>query len=185
MTKDATAFALGFTSWTLLEYGIHGVLSHRWRTPAAAMHASHHADPRAVFTPPVAWLPALGVVTAASVLVLGRRSGLAFALGTLAGFARYERFHYRIHFDEPRNDRERALFAHHMSHHYRDRRRAHGVTTRAWDRVFGTMPAEGAPQRKMRGASNFRDVYSWRGSFKSVRDAKARYEASTQSRDAG
>ena len=50
--------------------------------------------------------------------------------------------HWRIHFRAPRNARERRLRAHHLAHHYCDARNYHGVTTRFWDRVLGTLPAD-------------------------------------------
>ena len=34
--------ALGFASWGLLEYAIHGFLSHRLRTPVSPIHWGHH-----------------------------------------------------------------------------------------------------------------------------------------------
>lgn len=172
--RDLAWFAAGNASWPLIEYGIHGVLSHRLRTPVGAMHARHHEDPRAVFTPPIAWIPVFSLLAATSMGVLGPRAGGAFALGTLAGFVRYERFHHRIHFAAPRDAREQALFEHHMAHHYLDGSRAHGVTTDAIDRLLGTMPVRGVRQRRLTGTSNFREVYSFAGSVRAITTARER-----------
>jgi sterol desaturase/sphingolipid hydroxylase (fatty acid hydroxylase superfamily) len=42
MAADVLIFAAGLLAWTLLEYVIHGLLSHRLRTFATALHAAHH-----------------------------------------------------------------------------------------------------------------------------------------------
>lgn len=179
IVRDAVWFAIGYGSWPVFEYGIHGLLSHRFRTPVGAMHARHHQDPHAVFTPPVGWVPAFAVVSATSMLLLGPRRGTAFSLGTLTGFVRYERFHYRIHFDGPRNERERTLFEHHMAHHFLDGTKAHGVTSRFFDRLLGTMPSHGVPQRRLDGSSNFREVYSWQGSLDTLATAREQFAPRT------
>ena len=105
------------------------------------MHWGHHRDPRAVFTSPIAWIPVALAVGAVAVGLAGS-AGLAFTLGVLAGFARYERIHWRLHFRAPRTPREARLRAHHLAHHFRNHRAYHGVTTHRWDRWLGTLPAE-------------------------------------------
>ena len=50
-------FGAGIFAWSLMEYGIHGVLAHRLRTFVTPMHGWHHREPRAVFTSPLAWIP--------------------------------------------------------------------------------------------------------------------------------
>ena len=139
---ELTAYALlGFLFWGLLEYAIHGLLSHRWTTFATPLHWGHHREPRAVFTSPIAVLPSAALLYGLLALLLGASHGSAFFAGTLAGFVRYEHMHWRFHFRSPRNDRERLLREHHLAHHFRNPRAYHGVTTRLWDRIFGTLPA--------------------------------------------
>lgn len=132
--------AAGFVAWPLVEYLIHGVLSHRLRTPAAAMHWTHHRDARRVFTPLLVWLPVALALWAAGAQLAGAAPAGAFVLGIVAGFLRYEHVHWRIHFRAPANAREELLRVHHLSHHFRNPKAYHGVTTRFWDRVFGTLP---------------------------------------------
>ena len=136
------AAAIGFAAWPALEYLIHGILSHRFRTFVSPLHWGHHKQPRGVLTAPHAWVPAAGLIWIIGALVAGPGLASAFLVGLLAGFARYERFHWRIHFREPRNERERVLFSHHLAHHFRDPRNYHGVTTRLFDRLFGTLPVD-------------------------------------------
>ena len=136
----AVAFGLGFAAWPGLEYFIHYTLSHRYKTFVSPLHMGHHKNPHGVLTAPHAWVPSALAIWGLLTLAFGAVWSTPTTLGLLAGFARYERFHWRVHFDRPRNEREARLFAHHLAHHYRDAKSYHGVTTRALDRVFGTLP---------------------------------------------
>lgn len=136
----ALAGVLGFAAWPALEYFIHGILSHRFRTPVTPLHWSHHKNPRGVLTAPFAWVPAALLIWGGLLLAFGPLLATAGIAGLLVGFVRYERFHWRVHFDTPRNKREEVLFAHHLAHHYRDPKNYQGVTTRLFDRLFGTLP---------------------------------------------
>jgi sterol desaturase/sphingolipid hydroxylase (fatty acid hydroxylase superfamily) len=136
----AAGFASGLLVWPLIEYVVHGVLGHRHRTFVTPLHAVHHKEPRAVFTSPAAWIPVTLAVGLVATAALGSRSGTAFTLGALTGFLRYEYIHWRIHFRMPRNAAERRRRDHHLAHHYVDARNYHGVTTRFWDRLLGTLP---------------------------------------------
>ena len=138
----ATWTLAGFLSWPSMEYLVHGILAHRLRTFVSPLHHEHHVDEYAVFTSVRAWVPAATLLWAMLSVALGAASSAAFVGGLLAGFLRYERVHWRIHFREPRNDRERRLRLHHLAHHYRDARMYHGVTTRFFDRLLGTLPAD-------------------------------------------
>lgn len=135
-------YVAGLLAWPLVEYTIHGFLSHRLRTPISPLHWGHHLAPRRVFTSPLAWVPAVGGVYWLAAWALGGVAGAALVAGTLTGFFRYEYVHWRFHFREPRNERESLLRAHHLAHHFRNAKQYHGVTTRFWDRVFGTLPGD-------------------------------------------
>ncbi len=162
----------GFFFWGLLEYTIHGPLSHRWKTFASPLHANHHRSPRNVFTSPIAVLPITLLLFGATTLVASPLQASFFIGGALAGFCRYEWMHWRFHFREPRGKRERLLRSHHLAHHFCNSRVYHGVSTRLWDRVFGTLPAnwkkdyvrvEGlAP---LTGKSNFVEIWNPRTSL--------------------
>ena len=106
------------------------------------LHAVHHREPRAVFTSPLAWIPAALLVAFVATQGAGAPAGLAFTAGALAGFFRYEYVHWRIHFRMPRGAREDLLRVHHLAHHYCDARYYLGVTTPFWDRLLGTLPAK-------------------------------------------
>ncbi len=136
------AVLLGGLSWSFVEYAIHGLLSHRFRTPVSPVHWGHHRTPAAVFTSPLAWVPTGLAIFAVGAWIVDAPHSAAFLAGLLAGFLRYEYVHWRIHFRLPRNKREGRRRAHHLAHHYVDARAYHGVSTRFWDRVFGTLPAK-------------------------------------------
>jgi len=157
----------GFLAWGLLEYAIHGLLAHRFKTFVSPLHADHHRDPRRVFTSPVAVLPVALLLFGAAALIADPLRAIGFVGGALAGFCRYEWMHWRFHFREPRGKRERLLRSHHLAHHYCDPRAYHGVSTRLWDRLFGTLPAHWkedyarvANRTPLAGESNFAEIWN-------------------------
>jgi hypothetical protein len=169
---------VGFFFWGLLEYAIHGLLAHRWKTFVSPLHWNHHRDPRNVFTTPIAVLPITLFMFVATSLAAGPFHAACFVFGVLAGFSRYEWMHWRFHFREPRNHRERLLRSHHLAHHFCNARVYHGVSTRFWDRIFGTLPAgwEGdyaqvANRPPLKGESNFAEIWNPRTSFAHLRRA--------------
>ncbi|MGO9607398.1 MAG: sterol desaturase family protein [Candidatus Binataceae bacterium] len=139
MALNVLLFAAGLGAWTLLEYVIHGPLSHQLRTFVGPLHDVHHRDPHRVFTIR-AWLPVAGI-TLAGLGFFGLTPALIFVLGLLSGFVTYEAVHYRIHFRQPRNRVEARLRARHLAHHLRAPNAIFGVTTPIWDIAFGTEPA--------------------------------------------
>jgi dihydroceramide fatty acyl 2-hydroxylase len=168
----------GFLFWGLLEYAIHGLLAHRWKTFVSPLHANHHRNPQNVFTAPIAVLPITLLLFGATTLVASPFQASCFVGGTLAGFCRYEWMHWRFHFREPRSKRERLLRSHHLAHHFCNSRVYHGVSTRLWDRVFGTLPAgwkedyarveDRAP---LTGKSNFVEIWNPRTGLAHLRRA--------------
>lgn len=131
-------FGAGLVTWSLLEYAIHGWMGHRFATFVTPIHHVHHRDPRAVFALG-AWLPALLPMLVGA--ALGAREWTIFYGGTLAGFAIYEVLHYRIHFCAPLCRAEARMRTRHLIHHCTPTL-YFGVTTEAWDRVFGTAPSD-------------------------------------------
>ena len=131
---------LGFCLWPFVEYAVHGWLSHCTQSFVARMHRSHHEDPRRVYTPASAWIPAALLLFAALALPLGAVSAACLVVGLVAGFLRYERVHYNIHFRPARDAREARRIQHHLAHHLCDGRAYFGVTNRWTDQLFGTLP---------------------------------------------
>ena len=58
-------------------------------------------------------------------------------------YALYEAAHFRYHAKDPLVAPFIILRKHHFYHHFHNPKMNHGVTTRFWDRVFGTfIPVE-------------------------------------------
>lgn len=172
------AAGFGFLSWSFVEYAIHGLLAHRFRTPVSPLHWSHHRTPAAVFTSPLAWVPLAAAILAVTWAVAGPALGGAFFAGLLSGFLRYEYIHWRIHFRSPRTPRQERLRAHHLAHHFVNPKAYHGVTTRFWDHVLRSLPpdwesdyARGAAREPIPGPSNLRASWSPAATAQAVRQA--------------
>jgi 4-hydroxysphinganine ceramide fatty acyl 2-hydroxylase len=156
-------FVVGALGFSLLEYFIHSILSHRFKTPVSPIHWGHHQTPRAVFTSPLAWVPTAALLLLCLSLAIGLAWAACGVAGLVVGFWRYEYVHWRIHFRAPRNAAERLRRNHHLAHHFVRPKMYHGVTTRLWDRVFGTLPADWSADyarvdgyAPLQGESNFR-----------------------------
>ena len=139
MLPYALCFAIGLGAWTLLEYVIHGVLSHLFRTPVSSLHQVHHQDAHAVFTSR-AWIP-VTLIFLVLVGFFGIQPGTVALLGLVCGFIVYEVIHYRIHFARPQNRFETYLRTRHLAHHAFSPDAFFGVTNSLWDHVLGTEPA--------------------------------------------
>ncbi len=177
----AAASCLGLFAWTLIEYAIHGPLSHGWKTFVSPLHWTHHRSPRNVFTSPLAAAPVAALLFAIGHAVAGPLAAGVFVAAVLGGFIRYERAHWRIHFQTPRNPRERSRRSHHLAHHFENPRAYWGVTTRIWDRVFGTLPATWRDDyakfentAPLAGNSNLRAVWNPRMVLAEILAARAR-----------
>ncbi len=154
-SSAATAVALGATSWTGLEYGLHRFAMHqlRGRGLASVEHLKHHAD--VTYFSPASKKAASAAATTAIVLpmataVAGRRRALEFTAGLICMYYAYEVAHRRTHTHPPRGRYSRWTRRSHMHHHFGAPMRNFGVTTPIWDRLFGTHEDPGVvsvPQR--------------------------------------
>jgi sterol desaturase/sphingolipid hydroxylase (fatty acid hydroxylase superfamily) len=136
-------FIAGVILWTLTEYLLHRFLGHvhRGRNFFKAEHQQHHAKAN-YFAP--AYKKAAAAVVVSTVLFLfislfvPYLSALAFVMGFSGMYALYELTHYRFHSTDPIARPFIILRKHHFYHHFHDPKTNHGVTSRVWDRVFGT-----------------------------------------------
>jgi sterol desaturase/sphingolipid hydroxylase (fatty acid hydroxylase superfamily) len=134
-------FAGGITGWTLLEYLLHRFVLHHLPI-LADMHAVHHGSPRAYVGTPT-WL-SVSILWLAIFLPAWEYYGFDVASGIIAGvmtgFLWYGIVHHAIHHRRPRflASRLTASIHRHLRHHYSQRPRNFGVTTPAWDQLFGT-----------------------------------------------
>jgi hypothetical protein len=133
---------VGYRGWGLIEYGIHGLLSHRWKTFVSPLHWGHHEVIGNVFTPPIISLPLSFLAWGLLCLLMGIDWGSALSIGWFSGFLRYEYVHWRMHYREPVTPRQRFLRAHHFAHHFCNHKAYFGVTTRFWDQIFNSLPEQ-------------------------------------------
>ncbi len=134
--EGLATFGFGLFAWTLLEYAIHGWLSHIFSTFARPFHYQHHQDPHAVFAIR-AWIP-ISLSWLGGLVLFGWAPGMIFYSGMVAGFSAYEAIHYRIHFSAPSSGLEAYLRLRHLIHHHCEPAAYFGVTSAVWDRIFGT-----------------------------------------------
>lgn len=137
------ALGSGGVAWTLLEYVLHRFVFHGASATrlGAKEHRQHHAQVD-YFAPwwqkALAALAVTAVVLPVAVLGIGAAAGVCFSGGFIATYLLYELLHRRAHTHPPRGAYGRWLRRNHFAHHFADPRRAQGVTTPVWDRVFGT-----------------------------------------------
>jgi sterol desaturase/sphingolipid hydroxylase (fatty acid hydroxylase superfamily) len=157
-------FALGVGSWSITEYLLHRWVFHHvsdhpaWQRFHYLMHGFHHEYPRDsdhLFMPP---LPSLVLAGAFFSLfwgmctLLGVQAGVwGFFPGFMGGYLAYSSLHYAMHTIPNPPKALRPLWRHHHLHHASSPERAFGVSSRVWDRVFGTLPS--LPVRKERASA--------------------------------
>jgi sterol desaturase/sphingolipid hydroxylase (fatty acid hydroxylase superfamily) len=119
-------FGCGVVAWTVAEYITHRFVLH---AIAPVRHGIHHARPQDAIDKIFwqIWL-AFGVVYLTT--------GGTVLAGALVAYAWYLSVHYCAHHNP--TILPASLLKHHLDHH-KFARRNYGVTTKVWDRVFGTM----------------------------------------------
>ncbi len=141
-------FLLGVGFWTFLEYILHRFLGHvhKGNNFFKAEHLRHHAKAH-YFAP--AHKKALAAIMVSLLLLslftlfTGAEIALAFVVGLTGMYALYETTHSRYHKTDPVWLPFIVLRKHHFYHHFHNPYCNYGVTTRFWDRVFGTyVPVE-------------------------------------------
>jgi sterol desaturase/sphingolipid hydroxylase (fatty acid hydroxylase superfamily) len=137
------AFLIGVVTWTLTEYLLHRFLGHvhKGKNFFKSEHLLHHSKAN-YFAP--AYKKAMFAVLVSSALLImisffaPLLVAAAFTLGLVSMYGLYEMTHARYHSKEPIAKPFIVLRKHHFYHHFHNPKLNHGVTTRFWDRVFGT-----------------------------------------------
>jgi sterol desaturase/sphingolipid hydroxylase (fatty acid hydroxylase superfamily) len=119
-------FCCGLVAWTLAEYITHRFVLH---AIAPVQHGIHHARAQEAVDR-IFWQ----IWLAFTVVYL--TAGGAVLAGVLVAYAWYLSVHYCAHHN--RTFLPASLLKHHLDHH-RFASRNYGVTTKFWDRLFGTM----------------------------------------------
>jgi sterol desaturase/sphingolipid hydroxylase (fatty acid hydroxylase superfamily) len=142
------AIVLGFIFWSPLEYGIHRFLGHqlKFKNKFRKEHQKHH-HVKDYFAGTIdkllGALPAMAIIFVTGLFFVNWKMSLLFSIAFLVSYMIYEYIHLTLHIKAPKTRMGRLLRMHHFYHHFSNEHVNHGVTTRFWDRVFGTyVPVE-------------------------------------------
>jgi len=133
----------GIVSWTIMEYMLHRFLGHehKGKNFFTAEHVVHHAKAN-YFAPAYKKLLAAAIVGICIFLLMSLFCSFlhsaAFVIGLMGMYSLYEVTHFRYHAAKPLVAPFIILRKHHFYHHFHNPKINYGVTTRFWDRVFGT-----------------------------------------------
>lgn len=106
------------------------------------MHGVHHeypSDSSRLVMPPLASLPSAIAFYGAFRLLLGASYAPAAFAGFLVGYLIYDTVHYAVHHRQLRTAIGRYTKRRHYRHHFVDPDQDFGVSSPAWDVVFGTV----------------------------------------------
>ncbi|KAL2220652.1 sphingolipid fatty acid hydroxylase [Thermoascus aurantiacus ATCC 26904] len=151
VVEPAAYWIFGLCFWTLVEYGLHRFLFHIDKflpdnrvgiTLHFLLHGIHHYLPMDKYR--LVMPPALFVILATPFYKLAHivffynwYAAVMVYCGGVFGYVCYDMTHYFLHHRNlPFYYRE--LKKYHLQHHFADFDNGFGVTTRFWDRVFGT-----------------------------------------------
>jgi sterol desaturase/sphingolipid hydroxylase (fatty acid hydroxylase superfamily) len=141
-------FASGWLFWTLVEYWLHRTFFHwvpdgKWgERMHFLVHGVHHTWPKDKYRlvmPPMVSVFLFWLFLGLFLVALGKTYAWGFHAGFAIGYMTYDLTHYYIHHNNPKWKSGLALKKHHMLHHFKTPDSKFGVSTRLWDRVFGTL----------------------------------------------
>ena len=137
------SFFSGVALWTFLEYVLHRFLGHehKGKNFFKDEHSLHHQ--KVHYFAPI--YKKIGAAVSVALLLTVSLSFffewqpvVAFVLGLIGMYGLYEATHSRFHRRGPIAKPFIILRKHHFYHHFHQPKLNHGVTTRIWDRIFGT-----------------------------------------------
>ncbi|KAK3072973.1 fatty acid alpha-hydroxylase [Teratosphaeriaceae sp. CCFEE 6253] len=144
-------WVFGVAFWTIVEYGLHRCLFHldyylpdhnAAITAHFLLHGIHHylpMDRLRLVMPPTLFV-ALAYpfwLLAHAVFFYDWNAAVAAFCGGIFGYVCYDCTHYFLH-HKNLPSWYRGLKKYHMQHHFMDYENGFGITSRFWDRVFGT-----------------------------------------------
>lgn len=137
------SFVIGIIFWTFLEYLLHRFLGHehKGKNFFKSEHSQHHAKVHyfaSAHKKILAALIVLPIILISLAAIINIYSSIAFCIGLFSMYALYEITHSRFHKTNPIAPIFIVLRKHHFYHHFQNPKINFGVTTRFWDRVFGT-----------------------------------------------
>ncbi len=156
----ALGFAIGVIVWSFTEYTVHRFIFHfepakppPWLERLIFLfHGIHHAQPwdkTRLVMPPAVSVPLALLFYWLFRQVVGGWLGApqwvdVLFSGFSAGYVTYDMLHYATHHLPMKWGPLKLLKKYHMLHHYKTPNERYGVSSPAWDVVFGTYPEEDA-----------------------------------------
>lgn len=148
-------FIVGVVVWTFTEYVLHRFLFHYHAKGARAQrvfflfHGVHHAQPQLktrLVMPPVVSIPLAFIFYGLFYLIVGVLLGgpqwvAPLFAGFIVGYLAYDMIHYATHHLPMRSGYWKYIKRYHMAHHFKAPDAIYGVSSPAWDYVFGTAQA--------------------------------------------
>jgi sterol desaturase/sphingolipid hydroxylase (fatty acid hydroxylase superfamily) len=145
----------GVLLWTFAEYTLHRYVFHfhansdRMKRVVFLFHGIHHAQPQCktrLVMPPAVSVPMAFVFYGLFYLVAGLILQAPqwvdpLVAGFMLGYLAYDMIHYATHHFPMRWGPLKYLKRHHMRHHFKTPDQRFGVSSPAWDVVFGTLPS--------------------------------------------
>ena len=158
-------FLIGAVVWSLTEYTVHRFIFHfEPKSPPPWLermiflfHGIHHAQPwdktRLVMPPAVSVPLALLFYFLFSRIAGGLMGAPQWVdvlfSGFVVGYVAYDMIHYATHHLPMKWGVLKWLKKHHMLHHYKTPNERYGVSSPAWDVVFGTYPDDEGMQSQV------------------------------------
>jgi len=137
------SFFIGVATWTFMEYVLHRFLGHehKGKNFFKVEHSLHHQKVHyfaPVYKKVLAATVVAGLLISIISILLSLQVAIAFTVGLMGMYGVYEYVHTRYHRKGPIAKVFIILRKHHFYHHFHQPKLNHGVTTRFWDRIFGT-----------------------------------------------
>ncbi|KAJ3045994.1 fatty acid alpha-hydroxylase [Rhizophlyctis rosea] len=145
-------FAMGIMNWSVIEYSLHRFLFHvdeimpdnRFAITAHfLLHGVHHYIPmdkmRLVMPPALSITLAIPIYSLYAAFLPTFAVCAPLAAGTITGYVGYDLMHYYLHHGKPYGAHLKEMKTYHLDHHYKDATLGYGITSKFWDRVFGTV----------------------------------------------
>ncbi|KAG0042573.1 fatty acid alpha-hydroxylase [Gryganskiella cystojenkinii] len=151
MEKAGSTFVTGVFVWSLTEYSIHRFLFHvddllpdstYSNVAHFLLHGIHHYLPmdrlRLVMPPVLTILIGFPLYCLAHGLFESHYAN-ALMSGTYFGYICYDMVHYALHHSALKVQHLKEMKSYHFKHHYKQADLGYGITSKIWDRVFGTL----------------------------------------------
>lgn len=141
--KILVTFLSGMVFWTFMEYMLHRFLGHEWlfRNKFRKEHQKHHHVRNYFASVMDKFLTSFifgSLTLVITYYLLGKIESIVFTTGFILMYLFYEYVHRSLHVKAPTTELGKKLRKHHFYHHFNDEYMNQGVTTRFWDRLFGT-----------------------------------------------